>query len=208
MIDLTTDEQDNSSFITKVELNDDLKTYTITYADGHTKVKDFESVHNFNADVHRMEQQYYEYRESFNKEMTGWYIETIKKSLVSLAMTIIGIILETKYVPNGLIRTLMIVLTVLFSLGYELFRFRDLVTIGYATSYLEDVDRFLKIQEKLKVPIKDPKTGKDAEWYLANLSSMEIGTDVTLYEKYAVMMQDPELREEEGNRLTKTLKGE
>ena len=208
MVDLTTDEQDNSNFITSVELNDDFNTYTITYADGHTDVKVFDSVHNFNVDLYKMQNQYYQYHDSFSKEMSKWLVDTIKKSLVGLALTIIGIVMEVKFVPSGFIKTLLIILTILFSLGYELLKYRDLVTIGYSTSYLDNLRRFISIQEGLKVPVKDPKTGKDDEWYLANLSTINLGTDVSLYEKYAVTMHDPALKEEEGRRLTKVLKGE
>ena len=208
MVDLTTDKQDNSNFITKVELNDDLETYTVYYADGHVDVKPFSSVHNFNVELYKMEQQYYQYRDSFNAEMHKWFLNTLKKSLIGLAVSIMGLLLTVNYVPAGLVKVLMVVLMILLSLGYELLQLRDFVTIGYSTSYLEDIEKFISIQNGLKVPVKDPKNGQDAEWYVANLSSINIGTDVSLYEKYAKVLQNPELKEEESKRLTKTLKGE
>ena len=208
MVDLTTDRQDNSEFITSVELNDDLNTYTVTYADGHKEIKEFSSVHNFNADLYKMETQYYKYQDSFKDEMSKWYLESLKKTVIELISAFAGIVLTVKFVPEGIVKTLMILLTILFTIGYLLFKVRDFVTIGYSTMYLEDIRKFISVKEGLKVPVKDPKTGKDDDWYLANLSNINIGTDVSLYEKLALALHDDELKEEEGKRLTKVLKGE
>ena len=208
MVDLTTDEQDNSKFITRVDLNDDLETYTVSYADGHVEVEPFESVHNFNVKLYRMEQQYYQYRDTFNEEMNEWYVETIKKSLTEFVLTIVGVILTTRFVPEGLVKTLLIVLMILFSIGYQVLKGRDLLTISYATNYLTKIERFLGVQEKLKVPVKDPKTGKDDEWYLANLSDIHFGSNIGMYEQVSEVLEDPEKKKDEGLRLTKILKGE
>jgi hypothetical protein len=208
MIDLTTDNQDNSTFITSVELNDDLKTYTITYADGHTEEKVFDSVHNYNATLYRMDNQYYQYRDSFSEEMNVWYIETLKKSLIELFLAVTGIILTVKFVPGGLIKTLLIILMILFTIGYQALKIRDFITIGCATDYLDKVGKFLNIKEKLKVPITDPNNGKKEDWYMVNLSNINLGTNIGLYEQYAEAMEEPGAKEEQGRLLTKALKGE
>ena len=66
MIDLTNNERQKDYYITKVELADDYKKYTVHYASGRKVVYPF-SVHNYNVDINHMVRQYYEYKDSYIK---------------------------------------------------------------------------------------------------------------------------------------------
>ena len=208
MEDLTFREKDRKNFITGIELNDDIKTFNVVYADGHKETKEFNSVHNFNVYLHQMKEQFYRYEKDFTQFMHEWIKSSIIKSLVELVISLESIIITSRVAPDGIIKTIIIILTILFSLGYLGHKLKEISAAGISLGYLNDVNEFITIQEKLKVPVTDPVTGRKDDWYLANLSDVNIDSNIGLYKLYASSLENDEVKEEESLRLTRILKGE
>ena len=207
-MNLTSNEEESKEFITKVEVNDDLETYTITYGDGHQTINRFDSIHNFNVHIHKMVDQYYRYRKDVSEEMLKWFKNSVINGLIDLILSLEAIFITTKFVPEGVLKTIMLLLIIAIGIGYELAKVRDIIVSSLTLGYLDDVKKFIDIQERLKVQVEDPNTKRKEDWYIANLSNIDLGTNIELYEKYAQMLNIPEIKEEESLRITKTLKGE
>jgi len=208
MEDLTFREKDKKDFITGIELNDDVKSFNVVYADGHKETKEFSTVHNFNVYLHQMKEQFYRYERDFTKFMHEWVKDSVIKSLVELVLSLEAIIITSRIAPDGIVKTIIIILTILFSLGYLGHKLKEIAAAGISLGYLNNVEEFISIQEKLKVPVTDPATGRKDDWYLANLSDVNIDSNIGLYKLYASSLEDDEVKEEESLRLTRILKGE
>lgn len=207
MEDLTIREKDKKDFITKILLDDGFKSFKVVYADGHIEEKEFTTVHNFNVYLHLMKEQYFRYEKDFRKEMHSWIKDSVIKGLIELFASVEALILTGQYVSNDVVKVAMMILIVLFSLGYLFRKMRNTMYAGISLEYADNVERFINIQEQLKVPVYDSKTGRGDEWYLTNLSDINLFTDVKVYEVFARSLDD-EAKEEEGAVLSKALKGE
>ena len=81
MIDLTVKDSDKDYYIVDMEILDD-GTYIVRYASGREEVFPF-SIHNFKADLFRMERQYVEYGDNYlerefpNIKIRGILLSTI-----------------------------------------------------------------------------------------------------------------------------------
>ena len=208
MEDITLRKDDQKKYITKIELNDDVKSFKIKYADGHEETKEFSSVHNYNVYIHQMKEQFYRYGNNYYDFLHKQIKESIIKGLIELVLAIEAIIITSRSMDPGVLQTAILILTVLFSLGYIGRKLIEISFAGNSIGYLKDVEEFINIQEKIKVPITDPVTGKEDEWYLGNLSDINYDSNIGLYKFYATCLEDEEAKEEESARIMSLLKGE
>ena len=208
MEDITVRERDKKDFITKVLFDDSYKSFKVVYADGHIEEKEFTTVHNFNVYLHQMKEQFYRHEADFSKKMLEWIKDSIFKGLVELVLSIEAIILTSRLMDPGILKTAIIILTILFSLGYLGHKVKEIASAGLGLDYLNTVEKFIDIQEKIKIPVTDPKTGKEDNWYLASLSNVDLLTDISIYEHFATALQDDEIKQEQSEIFSKALKGE
>ena len=208
MEDITIREKDQKDYITRIELNDDVKSFKVIYADGHEETKEFTSVHNYNVYLHLMKDQFRRYEKDYTKFLHERIKDALFKGLVELVLSLEAIIITSRTMDTGLLQTAIIVLTVAFSLGYLGKKLKEISFAGNSLGYLNDVEKFISLQEKIKVPITDPVTGKEDYWYLGNLSDINYDSKVGLYEYYASSLEDEEVVEEESARIMGMLKGE
>jgi len=205
MLDLTENEEERKYFIVHVDLLEGLKEYEVEYADGHIERFPF-SVHNFNVDLYRMKEQYYKYSDDVKDEIIEWSSDILKNQLKCLLLTVLTIIFETNTPLPGLWKVVVIILTILVALGYEIRKYIDLMYAGYGLGYLNDMDVFMENMEgKNRINFKNPLNNQDEYWYLFNPSMMDLGVDVDIYNQ-TIENLSPEEKDESAKRLVKILK--
>ncbi|MDE5888857.1 MAG: hypothetical protein K2H20_02435, partial [Bacilli bacterium] len=204
MIDLTTREKDKNNFITKVYLKEDTPKYCVQYASGRIEEYDF-TIHNFNASLSLMEQQYHAYKEEFfykkAKEANLAAINKLKEGVLAL----VGIVLTTCVDMSIAIKILMSLLIVVCSVFYQKSKTKENAACGRAIDVLAITEKFLANKEQFRISVTDPITNTEEDWYLLTLTDIEaienklqvtlIGSAIT-----------EEIKEEESKNVVATLK--
>ncbi len=208
MEDITLRKQDQKDYITRIELNDDVKSFKVIYADGHEETQEFSSVHNYNVYLHHMKEQFDRYAKDYHAFLQKEIKWSFIKSLIDLFLSFEAIIMTSRVIEPGLLQTAMFILIVLLSLGYLGRKLMEISFAGISVGYLDSVEEFINLQEKIKVPITDPVTGKEDYWYLGNLSDVNYDSNIGLYKFYAKSLEDEEVKKEESERIMSLLKGE
>lgn len=170
MFDLTLLKEDKEFYIVDVFLNDD-GTYTVKYADGKIEVYPF-SIHNFQVELHRMEEQFSKYGQDYLER--AYPNGGIRAGLLAMLFVVDAVafktMLEEGFTFTG-VWCLAYGMYVILSRGIPQLKQRKLFVegkkkIGIMKYYLEHKDGF-------KVNVVDPSNGKDAEWYLVDLASID-----------------------------------
>ncbi len=155
-----------------------------------------------------MKNQFYRFQDDYAKFLREKIKKDFVKGLVDLVLSLEAVIITSRMMDTGLPQTAIIVLVTILGLGYLGKKLKEISNAGNSLGYLRDVEEFISLQEKIKVPITDPVTGKEDYWYLGNLSDINYDSNVGLYKYYASSLEDEEVVEEESARIMGILKGE
>lgn len=198
MIDLTVKDSDKDYYIVDMEILDD-GTYIVRYASGREEVFPF-SIHNFKADLFRMERQYVEYGDNY-----------LEREFPNIKIR--GILLSTILFLNVSYIYLMVTDTIdTFMIFMFIYMFYSLVVRGIP--YLGELKKYITVRDKLEV-IKlylenkkqflvdiELENSKDVEeWSLINLANIDQFNNVDELNQYALDLTDEE-RVREANDLT------
>lgn len=198
MIDLTVKDSDKDYYIVDMEILDD-GTYIVRYASGREEVFPF-SIHNFKADLFRMERQYVEYGDNY-----------LEREFPNIKIR--GILLSTILFLNVSYIYLMVTDTIdTFMIFMFIYMFYSLVVRGIP--YLGELKKYITVKDKLEV-IKlylenkkqflvdiELENSKDVEeWSLINLANIDQFNNVDELNQYALDLTDEE-RVREANDLT------
>lgn len=198
MIDLTVKDSDKDYYIVDMEILED-GTYIVRYASGREEVFPF-SIHNFKADLFRMERQYVEYGDNY-----------LEREFPNIKIR--GILLSTILFLNVSYIYLMVTDTIdTFMIFMFIYMFYSLVVRGIP--YLGELKKYMTVRDKLEV-IKlylenkkqflvdiELENSKDVEeWSLINLANIDQFNNVDELNQYALDLTDEE-RVREANDLT------
>ena len=172
MIDLTLNDKDRDSFITNLYLKENSDKYIVKYASGRLEEQLF-SVHNFNASLYRMEEQFLEFKNDYimnNLRIQGKF--QLKK-LVEALLAILGVYVTVNLPIPVIIQGILIGILAIYSFLYQVEASR-VVDYGRATLGIVNLaDKFMEMKDKFKIKITDPKSGEEEDWYLITLSGIE-----------------------------------
>ncbi len=207
MIDLTINEKDKDFFITGLEISEDYKTYTVTYASGRKEIYPF-SVHNYNADIHHMENQYFQYKDAYENEILEITKDVMVNKVKYLLESAIVCLLMFNITDNTVIRMLTVLIVLLNYLKRKKDNKNTLIICGTSIEYLKQIDRYFESKEQLKVPVIDPMNKQQEDWYLVNLSNVEETLfHPEIYKELANNLNE-DVKEELGEAISKSLNGE
>lgn len=204
MIDLTTRDQEKDLFITKVYLKEESPKYDVIYASGRQEEFDF-TIHNFNATLLTMENQYHTYKENFFYEKAAAANKAALHKLIEGLIAIIGIALTVSLDMSGIIKLFISLIILTCSIFYQKAKTKENAKCGRLIDVLAITEAFLANKDQFKIRVIDPLTQTEEDWYLLTLSEIE-----TLEDKREVMVLGSaitdEIREEESINTTTTLK--
>lgn len=172
MIDLTLNEKDRDSFITNLYLKENSDKYIVKYASGRLEEQLF-SVHNFNASLYRMEEQFLQFRDEYVRNNLRIQGKLEAKKLIEALVAILGVFVTINVPMPEIIQGIIIGILALYSILYQL-EATSMVNYGRATNNIVKLaSKFLEMKENFKIKITDPKTGNEEDWYLVTLSGIE-----------------------------------
>lgn len=204
MINLTTEEKDKDSFITKVYLKEESPKYCIQYASGRIEEQDF-SVHNLNATLLIMESQYHQYKEAFFKDQAKKANKAVLDKLIEGLLAIIGIALTISIDMSQIIKLFISLIIVVASIFYQKSKTLENAECGRNIDVLSITETFLANKEQFKIRVMDPITHTEEDWYLLTLSEIELLQNKREVTLLANTITD-EMRVEESQTTTATLK--
>ena len=198
MFDLTLDKDDKDSYIVDVRVNDD-GTYTVVFASGREENFDF-SIHNFQVELYRMEQQYEKYGKDYlEKVYPNGGIRTALLGMILLVdVTVIKNMIEDG-VSFSYIWCLAYGLYVLLSRGIPQIKQRKLFV--EAKKKIAVLKKYFETREELKVQVVNPYTEQREDWYLVDLANIDQFDNVKEYDEY-VSTLTVEKKSEEAQKLS------
>ena len=172
MIDLTLNTKDRDSFITKLYLKEDSNSFIVRYASGRLEEQIF-SIHNFNMMLHKMEEQFLQYREEYVKYNARLQSKMHAEKLIEALLGLLGVYFIANIPVPEFIKMLLAAILFLASLYFQTTRSH---VINHCCDYLNTVNiasEFIEMKEKFKIKITDPVSGLEEDWYLLTLSGIE-----------------------------------
>ncbi len=204
MMDLSFGKDEKAYYIVNVKLNEDGKNFTVFYADGHTEEHPF-LVHNYSVYIYRMKHQFLDNREKYEDTLKFVASMAIVKEAKMLLYSITGLMLMTNVnIPNAL-KIIMIVLLVLYNLGYALGKAVELLLIKTKLIEFAKTAEFVQMMENFRIDVIDPITGKEEDWYLFNIGDVDINSDIGILKVISMGIND-EFKKEEGKRISSLFK--
>ncbi len=172
MIDLTLNEKDRDSFITKLYLKDGMEQFIVKYASGRLEEQDF-SIHNFNVMLYKMEEQFLEYKDVYGRSLVKLQGRAHARKLIEAIMAIVGVYLTVNMAIPSFIQTMIVILLAGFTFMYQASysKVSNICQNHLYTLFL--ADKFMEIKEKFKIQIHDKKTNQEEDWYLVSLSNVD-----------------------------------
>ncbi len=170
MFDFTIEKEVKDNYIVDAILNDD-ETYTLVYASGRKETYPF-SIHNFQVELYKMEEQYKLYGEDYLNRINP--NEGIRTFLVGL-MLVVDVLHIKSMIENGINagNTLCLAYILYISVPrlFEHIKNKKLAMkakkrLAVIKFYLENKDEF-----KVNIPSSMTKTGED--WYLVNMGNID-----------------------------------
>lgn len=204
MIDLTTIEKDKDTFITKVYLKEESPTFCVKYASGRIEENAF-TVHNLNAVLNVMETQYNAYKEEFFYKKAREANRAALDKLIEGLLAIIGVALTVSIDMSLVIKAIISIIIILYSIFYQKRKTIENAECGAAIDVLAITEAFLANKEKFKIRITDPVTNTEEDWYLLNLSDIELLENKREVALLGATITD-EIRKEESENTTQTLR--
>ena len=204
MLDLTLNSEDKDSYITNVKFNEEDGTYTVTYASGREETCPF-SVHNYQVELFRMENQFNEYNEEYLTRV--WNNGPIRAFL--LASMLVADAFYINYICNvgpNVVNILLLSMMVLQQVPRFIDFFQGLKKYLRAKKKVEIIKEYLGNKKQFSVPVLD-KNDKEEEWFLVDLGNIDQFKDVKELNDY-VLTLTPEVKEEQGISFTKKFKGQ
>lgn len=170
MFDLTLKEEEKDSYIVDVVMNDD-GTYTVSFASGRKETYPF-NIHNFQVELYRMEEQFSLYGKDYLEKV--YPNGGIRSSL--LAMMLVADVAYLKYILDEGINFARG-----WCLGYSLYMLitRLVPHLKSRKLYVEAkrkialIKLYLENKSQFKIDVINPHTGKDDEWYLVDMASID-----------------------------------
>ena len=170
MFDLTLKEEEKDSYIVDVVMNDD-GTYTVSFARGRKETYPF-NIHNFQVELYRMEEQFSLYGKDYLEKV--YPNGGIRSSL--LAMMLVADVAYLKFILDEGINFARG-----WCLGYALYMLitRLVPHLKSRKLYVEAkrkialIKLYLENKSQFKIDVINPHTGKDDEWYLVDMASID-----------------------------------
>lgn len=203
MIDITNNEDEKDSFITKVYLKDDANRFVKCYASGRSEEVDF-SIEELNKTFTQMEEQFLKYRESFVensfKQMKRATINKLLEALVAIAGLYFTCNIE---IPN-ILKVIIATILVVGSICYQRNQSEIEKDNEFNLRVVAIADEFLAHKEEFMIKVKNPISGEDENWYLLTLSDIETLYSPNLVSKLAKGLT-PEVKDEESRMTSEVL---
>ena len=204
MMDVSLGKQEKEMYIMDVRLNENHKSYVVTYADGRQVEDDF-SVHNFGAAQYRMKQQFLDNKGKFTDTMEFLQCQEVIREFKTIIYSMAGVVFMTGLNIPDVLHTIFLSLIGIYNAGsalaslYKIWMFRKL------SKGADNVEKFVREMEHYTLDVVDPNTGKEDDWYYYNISDVNAYTDPATLEELASKFTK-EYKEEESKRISANLK--
>lgn len=203
MFDLTLNKDDKDSYIVDVHINDN-GTYTVVFASGREETFDF-SIHNFQVELYRMEQQFEEYGKDYLDKV---YPNGGIRTAILGMLLVVDLVTLKNIIEDGISFSyawcLAYGLYVLLSRGIPQFKQRKLYV--EAKKKIAILKKYFETRGELKVQVVNPYTDKEEDWYLIDLANIDQFDNVKEYDEYVGTLTS-EKKKEEAQKLSLRFKG-
>ena len=204
MMDVSLGKQEKEMYIVDVSLNEENKSYVVTYADGRQVEDDF-SVHNYGAAQYRMKQQFLDNKGKFVDTMEFMQCQEVVKEFKTIMYSMAGVVFSTGIYMPEVVRTIFLSLLGIYNAGraltslYKIWMFRKL------KQGADNVEQFVREMEHFTLDVVDPNTGKVDDWYYYNISEANSYTDPETLKDLAGKFTE-EYKREESKRISEVLR--
>ena len=204
MMDVSLGDREKEVYIVDVRLNEEDKTYVVTYADGR-KTEDEFSVHNFAAAQYRMKQQFLDNKGKFVDTMEYLQCQEIVKEFKTIIYSMAGVMFATSLNLDEVALTIFLSVVGLYNAYKALSSLFKLWMCQKSKKGANNVEKFVREMEHYTLDVEDPNTGRIDEWYYYNISDVNPSTDLKELERLSKIFT-PEYKEEESKRIGELLR--
>ena len=204
MMDVSLGKQEKEMYIVSVRLNEAGKSYIVTYADGHQVEESF-SVHNYCAYQYRMKQQFLDNKGKFVDTLEYMQAVEIIKEFKTIILSMAGVVLVTGVNTPKILEVIVLSLIGIYNAGSIISKLIKIWIYRKLKQGANNVEEFVREMEHYTIPVIDPNTGKEEDWYYYNISDAYPYTDPKTLQFLSAVFTD-EFKKEESERISKALK--
>ena len=204
MMDVSLGKQEKEVYIVDVRLNEENKSYVVTYADGRQVEDDF-SVHNFSAAQYRMKQQFLDNKGKFVDTMDYLKCQAIIKEFKTILYSMAGVMFATSLNLDEVALTIFLAVVGIYNAYSALSNLLKIWGYWKLKKGANNVEKFVREMERYTLEVEDPNTGRKDDWYYYNISDAGAAVDIKLLGELKEMFTD-EYKEEESKRISELLK--
>lgn len=194
MLDLSKYVDDKDSYISRVEISPDFKTFKVIYASGREEENEF-SIHNYQVYLYRMEEQFKQNSIHYKREVGGEFLKQCRSSLIWSILDIAGMIFA---MGSDFAIAPKILLTFMGGLALvnNIIRVSNAVKeVRFKGMKAAIVEAYLQHKEDFAIDVKNPHGG-DEKWYVVDVNDLEQFGSIFELSLAVLPLKIPEFRED------------
>ena len=200
MIDMSRNENDKKWFVIDVSPDEGFTQYTVTYADNHQESFPF-SIHNYNAFLYRMMDQYWSRNDKYKSEIFGRIAYGVRNQLKTIIYSMLGIVFAVSVPLPGIMNMILLLLVLVLNKAFWLKYKLEVEEASEELKKAEKLQKCMQLVDNFKVTVFNPRTNKEETWFLKNPSAFNLDTDLSELQEYSLSLT-PEVKDEEGRRIS------
>lgn len=173
MINMATNYDEAKKFITNVSVTEDGKQFELTFGDGHVEYSDCVNDHNYNLYLYRLEKQFLEYKEKFDKMISRKYLQVINERFIGTLSTIIVLYFSCTMDVHVVIKVILSLLIAFTGLCFRINCNLKFIQLDKVKEHVELMDYLQKHMSQYYGKIINEETGEIKESQIINFNNIE-----------------------------------